>query len=82
MLQHIENYNKNLTKKENNKSIIKCSDKNAITVSVELEKLRPELLDLLPYADVVFVSKEFAESRGYLNMRETIINISQESKSG
>ena len=37
----------------------------SITISVELEKKKPELIKLLPLADVVFVSKEFAGYHGY-----------------
>ncbi|XP_014208146.1 ketohexokinase-like [Copidosoma floridanum] len=80
MMQHIENYNNALIQMQSVNG-----DKSThlpITVSVELEKTRPELLDLLPYADVAFVSKDFSQSRGYTNMRETLNNFSQESKTG
>jgi ketohexokinase len=81
MMQQIENYNKTISPKEN-KNTEKSIRYFPITISVELEKMRPELLDLLPYADVAFISKDFAKSRGYVNMSETLKNISQDAKSG
>ncbi|XP_011496364.1 PREDICTED: ketohexokinase-like isoform X2 [Ceratosolen solmsi marchali] len=73
MMQHIENYNKSVTQRDSETNE-KLSRYTPITISVELEKKRPELLDLLPYADVAFISKDFAKSRGYLNMSETLKN--------
>lgn len=81
MMQHIENYNKSLAQKEG-ESTDKSIHHFPITISVELEKMRPELLDLLPYADVAFVSKDFAKSKGYVNMSETLKNVSQDAKTG
>lgn len=75
MMQLIENYNKKL-------KLIKSKNLLSITVSVELEKNNVELLDLLAYADVAFISKDFACSRGYSNMTETIKNIARDVKSG
>ena len=43
-----------------------------ITTSVEIEKAKPELEALIPLADVVFVSKDFAAFKGYSNMAETL----------
>lgn len=74
MMQSIETYNGGLKTIKSN-----C---HTITISVELEKTRPELLDLLPYADVAFISKDFACSRGFSNMSETIRNIARDIKSG
>ncbi|KAF2352682.1 Carbohydrate kinase PfkB [Trinorchestia longiramus] len=41
-----------------------------VTISVELEKVRPDMELLGHTADVVFVSKEFAQHLGYDNMRD------------
>lgn len=40
--------------------------KSAIKISVELEKIRPYpmLEQLIPFADVIFLSKDFARSKG------------------
>ncbi|KAK0092993.1 hypothetical protein PV326_000168 [Microctonus aethiopoides] len=73
-MQSIECYNENLKATSPNKQ--------TITVSVELEKASSELLDLLPYADVAFISKDFACDRGFSNMSETIRNIARDVKSG
>lgn len=81
MMQYIENYNRTLNEKESERTE-KTTHRFPITISVELEKVRPELLDLLPYADVAFVSKDFARSRGYVNMSETLKSISQDAKTG
>ncbi|XP_058795554.1 ketohexokinase-like [Phymastichus coffea] len=81
MMQHIENYNKSITQKE-----IESADSSIhhlpITISVEIEKMRPDLLDTLPYVDAAFISKDFALSRGYVNMSETLKCMSLESKTG
>ena len=37
----------------------------SITISVELEQPEPEVIKLLPLADVVFMSKDFAGYHGY-----------------
>ncbi|XP_076243082.1 ketohexokinase [Calliopsis andreniformis] len=81
MLQFVENYNHTLNYRpaENNET---CTNQMPITISVELESPKEELLDLLPYADVVFISKDFALYRGYSNMSETLRSISEEAKSG
>lgn len=57
-----------------------CDDK--IVISLELEKPKPELLDLLVFVDIAFVSKDFAVSRGWENMSETLKNMSQETYKG
>ncbi|KAG7207724.1 hypothetical protein KM043_009340 [Ampulex compressa] len=81
MMQYIESYNDSLNCTVQN-SENTATFRMPITISVELERPKPELLDLLPYADVAFISKEFAQSRGYDNMSETLRNISEGSKSG
>ncbi|KAF7987195.1 hypothetical protein HCN44_010863 [Aphidius gifuensis] len=75
MIQYIEDYNKSCLTFEN-------SDCSKITISVELEKPNSELLDLLAYADVVFLAKDFAQSRGCNNMSETLRSITRDVKSG
>lgn len=82
MLQCIENYNDMLSCFQDSTDKEKDWNLVPITVSVELESPRQELLDLLPYVDVVFISKDFAQSRGYDNMSETLKNISDDAKSG
>ncbi|XP_001599395.1 ketohexokinase [Nasonia vitripennis] len=82
MMQHIENYNRSLAQTSSEGDDKFTHHHLPITISVELEKMRPELLDLLPYADVAFVSKDFAECRGYVNMSETLKNVSQDAKTG
>lgn len=60
----------------------KDSPDKAITISLDLEKPRSTLLDLLPYADVIFVGKDFAKSRNCTNMSETLKNIAKDTKPG
>ncbi|KAI4496429.1 hypothetical protein M0804_000239 [Polistes exclamans] len=82
MMETIEKYNK----------FIKCMNKQAdkimnkqfmrITVSLELENPQRELLLLLPYANIVFISKDFAQSRGCDNMDEILENIGARARPG
>lgn len=82
MMQYIKSYNKSARLSEE-QSADKNNTKNVnITISIELENPKSELLNLLPYADVVFISKDFAQSRKYDNMSETLKGISKEAKSG
>lgn len=79
MMQHVESYNNLLlSKPDQNKE----KTVMPITISVELERPKPELLDLLPYADVAFIAKDFANSRDLDNMSDTLRNISEEAKTG
>lgn len=82
MMQFVENYNNRLNyrKEIHNKEV--QLDQMPITISVELERPREELLDLLPYVDVAFISKDFAQNRGYSDTSETLKNISKDAKSG
>ncbi|XP_046813252.1 ketohexokinase-like [Vespa crabro] len=82
MMQNIESYNKSM--RLSDKQNIEKSNKwnMTITISLEIEKSIPELLDLLSYVDIVFISKDFARSRGYNNMSETLKNISAKTKPG
>lgn len=41
-----------------------------VKISVEIEKPRPILSELLPLGDVVFVSKDFAQFSGFHSMSE------------
>ena len=52
----------------------------ALPISVEVEKPRVVTQDLIPLADVLFVSKEFAEFRGCTTMSETLRNLAQDAK--
>lgn len=83
MMQYIESYN-NGTRDGNGKvsEVPLTPPSLPITISVELEKKNDELLDLLPYADVAFISKDFAKSRGYGNMSECLRNMGRDVKSG
>lgn len=57
-----------------------CNKK--IKVSVELEKLREDLLLLLNRGDVVFVSKDFARFRGFSSPAETVKSLYSGAKTG
>lgn len=82
MMQCVENYNNMLTYSQDTTGKATNANQMPITISVELERPKQELLDLLPYVDVAFISKEFAQSRGYDNMSETLKNISEDAKTG
>ncbi|XP_020289500.1 ketohexokinase-like [Pseudomyrmex gracilis] len=75
MMQHIENYNKSLRDHREKNS---CP----ITVSIELESPRSgaKLLDFLPYADILFISKDFAKTQGFCNMNDVIETIGQNTE--
>lgn len=59
---------------ENIKKMIDCARNSsaALTVSVEIEKPRPVLKELLVLGDVVFISKEFAHYSGVVAKEEAI----------
>ncbi|XP_017793023.1 PREDICTED: ketohexokinase-like isoform X2 [Habropoda laboriosa] len=82
MMQCVENFNSMLHHNQDTDSKEMDISEVPITISVELERPKQELLDLLPYVDVAFISKDFAQSRGYDNMSETLKNISEDAKSG
>ena len=44
------------------------------TVSIELEKAREEMLKLAPFADVLFISKEFAEFQSCADMENSVVH--------
>ena len=57
-----------------------CTEK--IKVSVELERPRESLLQLLHRADVVFISKDFARFRGFSSSALTVKSLHSHLKSG
>ncbi|TGZ53961.1 Uncharacterized protein DBV15_03565 [Temnothorax longispinosus] len=63
-----------------NNSLNSMSDRMPITISAEFENPSIELMDLLPYVDVAFVSKDFVKNLGFNNMSEVIHNIDQDIK--
>ncbi|XP_015602710.1 ketohexokinase-like [Cephus cinctus] len=82
MMQYVESYNNSLNTCQSDDSVKLETNRIPITISVELEKPKPELVDLLPYADVAFIARDFAHSKGFDNMSETLRNIGEEAKSG
>lgn len=60
----------------------KNGDSNPIMISLDVEKPKAELIDLLPYADVIFVGKDFAKYRQCKNMSETLKIIAKDTKAG
>lgn len=78
MIRSIQNYNNSLSRTRDQSA----DDLMPITVSVELERTRPELLGLLPYADVVFVAKDFARSQGLNSMEEVMQKFDRGDKTG
>ncbi|XP_046471158.1 ketohexokinase isoform X1 [Neodiprion pinetum] len=83
MIKHVETYNNSLKLASKDiKNRLDPALPMPITISIELEKSDEQLLDLLPYVDVTFVGRTFAQFRGFDNMTETLRRISQEAKSG
>ena len=62
MLQHINTLNRD-------------SGVDKIRTSVEIEKRRDNLVCLFDAADVVFVSKDYAQGLGYQSMEEAVQGI-------
>lgn len=58
------------------------SSNDKIVISVELEKPRKSLLQLLDKADVVFTSKDFARFLGYSSPSETVMYLLNNTKPG
>jgi hypothetical protein len=44
----------------------------SIKISIEIEKTRTVLGELLPLGDVVFISKEFSQFSGFPTMKEAV----------
>ncbi|XP_015175481.1 PREDICTED: ketohexokinase-like [Polistes dominula] len=82
MMETIEKYNKIMKGMNEKSNKIVNKQFMEITVSLELEKPQPELLLLLPFADIVFISKDFAQRRGCDNMDEILENIGAKAKQG
>lgn len=81
MIRLIENYNDSLSSRARDRADDSSRDARApIAISVELERARPELLDLLPHADVAFVAKDFAKSQGWSSMDEVMRKIDRDAK--
>ncbi|TTO79336.1 Ketohexokinase [Bagarius yarrelli] len=57
-------------------------EKNRITVSVEIEKPRSSLYQLLPHGDVVFVSKDVAMDFGFQSASSTVKGLYSRVKKG
>ncbi|KAK7921808.1 hypothetical protein WMY93_008710 [Mugilogobius chulae] len=64
MIQQVELWNKSVSE-----------EKKKITVSVEIEKVREELYQLFNMADVVFVSKDVAQSLGFESARAAVTGL-------
>jgi len=58
----------------------KIDNKPNITISVELEKLSPRLICLVEFADVVFLSKDYAIQMGWQTKEEAVKNLRKEVK--
>lgn len=63
MIRHVRAFNQ------------KHPERKPVTISVEIEKAKPELEALIPLPDVLFVAKDYAKFKGYSNMDETIETI-------
>lgn len=53
---------------------------NGPTISIELEKVKPELAQLIGLADVLFVSKEYAGYHGYKSAKEACLKFREKTK--
>ncbi|KAI4500314.1 hypothetical protein M0802_004731 [Mischocyttarus mexicanus] len=82
MMEHVYNFNQFM------KSINLISSESSkephmnITISLELEKPEHGLLLLLPLAEIIFISKDFAQSRGYDTMDGILDHIGEKAKWG
>jgi hypothetical protein len=54
--------------------------RKALPISIEIEKPRTEMENLIPWADVLFIGKDYAEFCGCANMSETLVKIAQLAK--
>ncbi|XP_069670591.1 ketohexokinase-like isoform X2 [Periplaneta americana] len=52
----------------------------ALPISLEIEKPKAEMQDLIPRADVLFIGKDFAEFCGCTNMSDTLKKIAVDAK--
>lgn len=58
----------------------KIENKPNITISVELEKLSPRLVILVEFADVVFLSKDYAIQMGWQTKEEAVQSLRNDVK--
>ncbi|KAL7641722.1 UNVERIFIED_CONTAM: hypothetical protein RMT77_007595 [Armadillidium vulgare] len=65
MISVVRDYNKKVSKEEE------------ITISVELEKAKEEMNDLISLGDIVFLSKEYARFRGWNTMEEALSKVAE-----
>lgn len=70
MIQRVEEFN------------LSATEDQRITVSVEIEKTREPLYQLLPYGDVVFVSKDLAKHFGFESASSAIRGLYPQVKKG
>nr|XP_020663962.1 ketohexokinase isoform X1 [Pogona vitticeps] len=70
MLRRVEEHNRT------------CPASERVTTSVEVEKSRPELYQLFPYGDVVFVSKDVAKALGFFSASEAVKGLRGRLKPG
>nr|XP_003230662.2 PREDICTED: ketohexokinase [Anolis carolinensis] len=70
MLQRVEDHNRSLPPYER------------VQTSVEVEKPRPELYQLLGYGDVVFISKDVAKDLGFSSAPEAVLGLRSRVKEG
>ncbi|EDO46814.1 predicted protein [Nematostella vectensis] len=58
------------------------TNSNQITVAVEIEKKEERLQVLLPKADVIFISKDFAKHLGYMDSRSALCGLYPQVRPG
>ncbi|XP_035666192.1 ketohexokinase-like isoform X1 [Branchiostoma floridae] len=71
MMEIVEDFNKKVV-----------SPDDVITLSTECEKSKYNMGDLFPKVDVLFVSKEYAESCGFASAKETVKKLLKRVKKG
>ena len=59
--------------------IRKCTS-GLTVISIELEKTKPQLAQLISLADVLFVSKEYASYHGYTSAEEACLKFRDKTK--
>ncbi len=76
ILKYLHDRRVNLSKTE----LYPKSRKFKISIELERVKSKEELLETLPYADVAFISKDFATSLGYASAKEAAMQIKADQK--
>ncbi|XP_014674497.1 PREDICTED: ketohexokinase-like [Priapulus caudatus] len=80
---HFEGRSRNVAEMREMVARIRRDDAaDSVVVSVELEKPRREMEQLLPLGDFVFVSKEFAVFSGYESMRAAVEGLREKVRGG